>query len=311
MNVVLLESLGVSADELQKLEIDLKEMGYTFVAYEKTNDIEKQKKYTENADIIMIANMPLTGDVIRSAKCLKFINVAFTGVDHVDLEAARECGVAVSNASGYSNQSVAELAICMMLEILRNVKQTEARCREGATKDGLVGNELAGKTVGIIGVGEIGMRVAQIAKAFGCDVLGHRRNPKDDGIHYCSMEELLRKSDIVTLHCPANTSTKGLINAERLAMMKPSAILINTARGAVVNQVDLAQALNNNIIAAAGIDVFDIEPPLPLDHILLSAKNTLVTPHIAFATKESMILRKEIVLENIKQWTKGNQINIV
>ncbi len=311
MKIVLLESLGISAEEMQKMDKQLCAMGHIFTTHDKTEDIEKQKEYIKDAEIVIIANMPLCGEVIRSAKHLKFIDVAFTGVDHVDIEAARECGIAVSNASGYSNQSVAELTICLMLEILRNVRKTEERCRTSLTKDGLVGSELSGKTVGLIGVGNIGMRVAQLAKAFGCNVLGYRNTPKDDGINYCTLEELLQKSDIVSLHCPANESTKNLINAQRLAMMKKTAILINTSRGAVVNQNDLAYALNNDVIAGAGIDVFDIEPPLPHDHILLSAKNTIVTPHIAFATKESMILRKEIVIENIKQWTNGTQINIV
>lgn len=312
MKIVLLESLGVSKDVMDDFSSQLQSMGHDFVAYDKTTDAEQQKEQVKGAEIIIIANMPLCGEVIRSCENLKFIDVAFTGVDHVDLEAAKEMGVAVSNASGYSNQSVAELAICMMLELLRNVKQVEVRCRNGATKDGLVGCELSGKTVGIVGTGEIGGRVAMLAKAFGCKVLGYRRTPKEgDGITYCSLEELLKESDIVTLHCPANASTKDLINKEKLALMKSSAFLINTARGPVVNQEDLVAALNEDVIAGAGIDVFDIEPPLPVDHVLLQAKNVMVTPHIAFATKESMIFRKDIVLNNIVQWEKGNQINIV
>lgn len=311
MKVVLLEGLGISAAEMADFEQKICAMGNSFVAYAKTSDIELQKSYTADADVIIIANMPLSGEVIRNAKNLKFINVAFTGVDHVDLVAARECGVAVSNASGYSTQSVAEIALCMMLELLRNVKQTEIRCRNAGTKDGLVGSELAGKTVGVIGSGAIGMRVAKLCEAFGCKVLAYRRNPQEDGLTYCSLEDLLKNSDIVTLHCPANESTKNLINAERLAMMKPTALLINTARGAVVNQEDLRHALDNDIIAGAGLDVFDIEPPLACDHVLLGAKNTIVTPHIAFATKESMIFRKEIVLDNLVQWANGTQINVV
>ncbi len=311
MEIVLLESLGVSPEEMTKMKVDLKEMGHSLTAYERTDDIEKQKEYTKDAEIIILANMPLSGEVIKHASKLKFINIAFTGVDHVDIKTAKECNVAISNASGYSTQAVAELAIAMMIELLRNVRETEQRCRLGLTKDGLIGNELSGKTVGIIGVGKIGRRVAKLAEAFDCKVLGHQRNPIDDGIEYCSLEELLQRSDIVSLHCPATESTHNLINKERLSLMKKSAILINTARGLVVNQEDLAMALNNDQIAAAGIDVFDIEPPLATDHILLKAKNTLVTPHIAFATKESMVLRKNIVVENIRQWGNGTQINII
>ncbi len=311
MNIVLLESLSVSEEEMRHLKESLESLGHSFTAYERTNDIQKQKEYIKDAEILIIANMPLVGEVIKSAKNLKFISVAFTGVDHIDLQAAKESNILVSNASGYSNQSVAELAICMMIDILRNVRQTEEKCRNSGTKDGLVGSELSGKTVGLIGVGAIGMKTALLLKAFGCNVLGYRNTPKDDGIQYCSLEELLKQSDIVSLHCPANESTKNLINKDTLALMKKSAILINTARGSVVNQEDLADALNNDVIAAAGLDVFDIEPPLSKDHILLTAKNTLVTPHIAFATKQSMILRKNIVLENIKQYLKAEQINII
>ena len=311
MKIVLLESLGISKEEMKKFENELKQMNHEFVAYEKTNDISLQKEYIKDAEIVIIANMPLCGEVIESAKNLKFINIAFTGVDHVDVETAKKLNIAISNASGYSNQSVAELAISMMLSILRNVDETQRRCRENSTKDGLVGSELSSKTVGIIGVGQIGMRVASLAKAFGCEVLGYRNTPKDDGINYVSLEYLLKNSDIVTLHCPANESTKNLIDKDKLAMMKSSAILINTARGSVVNQEDLANALNEGIISAAGIDVFDIEPPLDTNHVLLKAKNTLVTPHIAFATKESMLLRKDIVLENIKQWENNTQINVI
>ncbi len=312
MNIVLLEPIGVSESEMLDFSSKIESQGHTFKAYPKSLDVDVLKEEVKDADVIIIANMPLKGEVIRSAKNLKFINVAFTGVDHVDLEAAKECNVKVSNASGYSNQSVAELTICMMLELLRNVSQTEEKCRLGLTKDGLVGYELSGKTVGIIGVGNIGLKVAHLLNAFGCKVLGHRRNPgSEQFIEYVSLEDLLKRSDIVTLHCPGGAATLNLIDKEKLAMMKNSAYLINAARGTVVNQNDLADALNNDVIAGAAIDVFDIEPPLATDHVLLQAKNTRVTPHIAFATKESMILRKNIVLNNFLEWEKGNQINII
>ncbi len=311
MKIVLLESLGISLDEMKEFENQLTELGHTFKAYEKTNDLEKQKEYTKDAEIIIIANMPLTREVISNANKLKLINIAFTGVEHVDLQAAKEYNIDVCNASGYSTQSVAELTIGLILNLLRNINKTEQRCRNNSTKDNLVGNELSGKTIGLIGVGKIGMRVAEISKAFGCKVLGYRTTPQDDGITYCSLEELLKNSDIVSLHCPANQSTKDLISLEQLKLMKKKAILINTARGSIVNQEDLAYALNNDIIAGAALDVFDIEPPLPMEHILLNTKNTIVTPHIAFATKESMIIRKGIVLENIVQWTNKTPINLI
>lgn len=312
MKIVLLESLGISKEKMDAFAAELKSRGHELSCFERTNDVKEQINHAKDADILIIANMPLCGEVIRACSNLKYIDVAFTGVDHVDLEAAKEKKIAVSNASGYSTQAVAELAVAMMIDVLRNVSKVEERCRDGKTKDGLVGCELGGKTVGIVGTGHIGKKVSDICKAFGCKVLGYRRTiDPNDGINYVPLSELLKNSDIVTLHCPANASTKDLINKETIEMMKDGAVLINTARGAVVNTADLVDALNSGKISGAGIDVFDIEPPLPVDHALLKVKNTLVTPHIAFATKESMELRADIVIENIVKWEQGKQINVI
>ena len=160
MNIVLLESLGISPELLDQYAKKLEQQGHRFAAYERDTDPAVQIERARDADILMIANMPLSGQVIRACKNLKFIDVAFTGVDHVDLQAAKEMGVKVSNAAGYSTQAVAELAVCMMLSLLRNVPQVGARCRDGRTKDGLVGSELSSKTVGIVGAGAIGWRPA-------------------------------------------------------------------------------------------------------------------------------------------------------
>lgn len=314
MKIVLLESLGISPEVLEKHASAMRSLGHEFIAYEKDPSPAVQLERAKDADILMIANTPLSGEVIRGCENLKFINVAFTGVDHVDLEAAREKGIAVSNASGYSNESVAELTLCMMLSLLRNVSQVEDRCRQGSTKDGLVGRELQGKTVGIIGVGAIGKRTAQLCQAFGCKVLGYCRHPKKDpapGVTYVSLEELLKTSDIVTLHCPQTPETIGLMNKERIAMMKPGAILINAARGPIVDSQALADALNEGRLSGAGIDVFEKEPPLDTDHPLLHSRNTLVTPHVAFASEESMIMRADIVFDNIRAWADGKQKNII
>ena len=140
----------------------LRQMGHTFAAFERTEDIQEQIRHAQDADILMLANMPLCGEVIRACPRLQYIDIAFTGVDHVDLQAAKACGIKVSNASGYSNESVAEWTLGMMLSLLRNVPQTDRRCREGGTKDGLVGGELFGKTVGIVGTGAIGSRLSLI-----------------------------------------------------------------------------------------------------------------------------------------------------
>ena len=312
MNIVMLESLAVSEEILNSYVKPLEEAGHTFRAYEKSSDVEVLKEESRDADILILANMPLKQEVIRNCSHLKFIDVAFTGVDHVDLNAAKEMGAALSNASGYSNESVAELTLGMMLSLLRNVPQVDARCREGKTKDGLVGFELKGKTVGIIGTGAIGQRTAQLCSAFGCKVIaynGFSKKENSELITYLPLKEMLEQADIVALHCPLTEQSRHLINEETIGYMKKSAILINAARGPVVDSDALANALNEGRIAGAGIDVFEVEPPLQTDHPLLHAKNTIVTPHVAFATKESMEIRAEIVFRNIDQWLKGEQIN--
>lgn len=314
MNIVLLESLGVPKPVLEECAKPLLDAGHSFTAYERNMDPAVQIERGKDADVLMIANMPLSGEVIRSCPSLKYIDVAFTGIDHVDLEAAREKGIQVSNAAGYSTQAVAELTIGMMLSLLRNIPQVEERCRAGQTKDGLVGCELKGKTVGIVGAGAIGMRVAKLCDAFGCKVLGYKRHVKGDEpsyINFVSLEELLAGSDIVTLHCPLNEESRGLINSESIARMKKGAYLINAARGPVVDSEALAQALNDGHLAGAGIDVFETEPPLSADHPLLHSKNTLVTPHVAFASAESMEARAHIVFNNIVKWMDGRQENII
>ena len=196
----------------------------------------------------------------------------------------------MSNASGYSNEAVSELVFGMVISLARNIRQTEDRCREGKTKDGLVGWEIKGKTVGIVGYGRIGSRTAELFHAFNANILIYdpvEQKNRPDYIEQTSLEDLLGRADIVVLHCPLIDSTRGLIDAEKLALMKNTAILINVARGPVVVAQDLANALNNGVIAGAGIDVFDAEPPLDLNEPLLNCKNILVTPHIAFASEQS------------------------
>ena len=314
MKIVLLESLGIPDSLLKTYADRLAENGHEFAAYARDMDPQVQIERAKDADVIMIANMPLKGEVIRACKNLKFINIAFTGVDHVDLAAAKEMGVKVSNASGYSTQSVAELALGMMLSLLRNVPQVDVRCREGKTKDGLVGTELKGKTVGIVGAGAIGQNTARLCKAFGCKVIAYNHRPKEveEGLmEFVDLDTLTREADIISLNCPLNDGTRGMFNAERIAMMKKTAILINVARGPVVDSQALADALHEGRIAGAGIDVFEIEPPLATDHPLLHTPNTIVTPHVAFASKESMALRARIVFESLDKFMAGNQINVI
>ena len=315
MKIVLLESLGITAELLKSYADKLEAKGHTFAAYEKNTDAQVQIDRAKDADVIMIANMPLKGEVIRACKNLKFINVAFTGVDHVDLAAAKEMGVKVSNASGYSTQSVAELALGMMLSLLRNVPQVEERCRAGKTKDGLVGTELRGKTVGIVGAGAIGQNTGRLCKAFGCKVIAYNHRPKQaaEGTidEFVDLDTLTRESDIISLNCPLNDSTRGMFDFGRIAMMKKTAILINVARGPVVDSRALADALNEGRIAGAGIDVFETEPPLDVNHPLLHTPNTIVTPHVAFASKESMALRAQIVFDSLDSFLAGKQVNVI
>ena len=314
MKVVIMESLGIPESELKECQRPFEEKGVVFESYTRTTDEAKLIEEAGDADAMILANMPMSADVIRACPNLKFIDIAFTGVDHVGLEAAREKKIAVSNASGYSNEAVSELVLGMVLSLARNMREVEERCREGKTKDGLVGWELKGKTVGIIGLGKIGSRTAELFNAFGCRILAQSRTIHKEVpayIEQVTQEELLANSDIVVLHCPLNESTRGMINAEKLSVMKPTAMLINVARGPVVVEKDLAEALSKGVIACAGIDVFDKEPPLDIESPLLKAPHTLVTPHVAFATKESMSLRAKIVFENLENWMEGRQSNIV
>lgn len=312
--IVIMESLGISDEELAARKAPFEAQGHVFVDYPKTTDPAKLIEEAKDADAMILANMPMPADVLRKCNKLKFIDVAFTGVDHVGLDAAKEKNIAVSNASGYSNEAVSELVIGTTLSLARNLRSVEDRCREGKDKTGLVGWEIKGKTVGIIGLGKIGTRTAELFHAFGATVLAQSRTHHDgiaEYIEQVTQEELLRRSDIVVLHCPLNDSTRGMINAEKLAMMKPTALLVNVARGPVVVEKDLVASLENGVIAGAAIDVFDKEPPLDTASPILHAPNCLVTPHVAFATQQSMSLRAEIVFENLAQWMDGHPINVI
>ena len=314
MKVAILESLGVGEEELLSLEKPFLEKGVEFVHYERSLDENVLLSELDGADAAIIANMPFPSSVIAKSGSLKFIDVAFTGTDHVGLDAAKKKGIAVSNASGYSNEAVSELVLGMVLSFMRNISKVEERCRNGKDKTGLVGNEVKGKTVGIVGLGKIGRRTAEIFNCLGAKILAYSRSRHSDAPSYVrevEMDELLASSDIVILHCPLTPETRGLIGEKELERMKSSAILVNVARGPVVDEKALCEALEKGEIRGALVDVFDKEPPLSLDTPLLSAPNTLLTPHVAFATKESMSLRAEIVFENLRAWMEEQQINVI
>lgn len=315
MKIGLLEPLGVSRELIDELAGPVRAAGHTFVDYDqRTTDVEELKRRSENCDVVMIANTPYPSEVIRASRQLKMLDVAFTGIDHVGLDACRECGVLVCNAANYSNQTVAEMTIGMAIALLRKTKQSDIRVREGGTSAGLMGGEIAGRTIGIVGTGRIGMITARLFQAFGADVIAYSRTEKPEavamGIRYVSLETLMRTSDIISLHMPSNASTKGMIDRKRIGMMKPQAMLINCARGPIVDSKALADALNEERIAGAGIDVFTSEPPIPEDEPLLHAKNTLLTPHIAFLSEESMVRRAKIVFKNLYAYLDGRPENV-
>ncbi len=316
MKIALLEPLNVSSEIIDELSRPIKEQNHELVIYDNvTKDVNELKRRVQGADAIIIANNPLPGEVIEAADKLKFISVAFTGIDHIDKNACINKGIKISNSAGYSDQAVAELVIGMIISKLRNIVECNVAVRQGKTmaSEGLMGSELAGKTVGIVGTGKIGLKVAELLKAFGCRLLGYdvtvRKEAEALGIKYVTLEELLKESDIVTLHVPLMEETKNLINKERLAMMKPTALLINCARGPVIDIEATALVLKERKLKGAAIDVFEIEPPLPTDHVLVTTDNTLLTPHVAYATEESMIRRAKIAFENIYAWLEGRQIN--
>ncbi|MDO5377036.1 MAG: 2-hydroxyacid dehydrogenase [Clostridia bacterium] len=315
MKIGLLEPLGVSRERIEELAGPVRSAGHTFVYYDqKTTDIQELKRRSQGCDVVMIANNPYPAEVIDASEQLKMLNVAFTGIDHVGLEACRKRGVIVCNAANYSNQAVAELAIGMTIALLRKMTQADAGVRRGGTSAGLMGGEIAGRTVGIVGTGRIGMITAKLFKAFGAEVIAHSRTERQEaislGIRYVPLDTLMGCSDIVSLHMPSNASTKGMIDRRMIRLMKPRALLINCARGPIVDAQALADALNEGRIAGAGIDVFGCEPPIPDDDPLLHAKNTLLTPHIAFLSEESMMRRAEIVFRNLYAYLDGKPENV-
>ena len=309
MNIVMLEPLLVPRDFLFELVGPLKMAGHTFIPCTAPLDAAEKKERIQEADIVIIGSSPLGADVLREARRLAYISVAFTGTDHLDKATCRDMGIRVSNASGYSTLDVAELTLGMMISLLRGMQAADDHTRAGGTKEGLPAQRLHGKTVGILGTGAIGLRVAELLKAFGCRVIAHSRTQsartENLGITYVPLHTLLKESDIVTLHTPLTEQTRHMISRERLAMMKKTAYLINCARGPVVDTAALADALNSGQLAGAAIDVFDTEPPLLGDNPLLTAKNTLLTPHIAYYTAESMKDRAMIAFDNITKYLNG------
>lgn len=307
MKIVAVEPIGISRQRAEELVERYAAKGCDFVVYpDRKEDEQTLVERMKDADVVIVSNIRLSREVLEQCPKLKFLNVAFTGLDHIDQDYCREKGIVIRNASGYATQAVAELAVGLMLDVYRKITPFDASTRNLQGRNNILGRELHGKTVGLVGTGAIGLRAAAILKAFGCRLLAYSRTERqealDMGIEYTTLEDLMQRSDIISLHTPLTAQTKGLISREMLELCKPSAIIINTARGAVIDNKALAEMLNKDCIAGAGIDVYEYEPPLQSNHPLLSAKNVVLLPHVAFATEESFSIRVDIILRNLDEY---------
>jgi glycerate dehydrogenase len=289
------------------------------VIYERSSVKETPDRIAD-ADIVLTNKALLTPEIIRGAPSLKYIGVMATGYNIVDMAAAAERHITVTNVPAYSTASVAQLVFALMLEQANQVARYAQSVKAGdwtRSKDFSYqlapGMELQNKTLGIVGLGQIGRAVATIALAFGMKVIASHKHPERDkmeGVRFVDEQTLFREADIVSLHCPLNKENKHFVNRRLLQAMKPSAFLINTSRGALIHEQDLADALNNGIIAWAGLDVLSTEPP-GQDNPLLQAKNCLITPHIAWATYEARFRLMKVVVQNLQSFLQGNPLNVV
>ena len=309
MNIVCVESLGISRERFESLKTHYTAMGHDFTYYmDRREDEATLADRMREADVAVISNIKLPADVLAQCPKLRYLSVAFTGLDHIDLAYCREHGIKVQNAAGYSTTAVSELAVGMMLDLLRNIVTLNEKIRQGGSRGTFLGRELRGKTVGIVGTGAIGTATARLLVAFGAKVIAWSRTERPEvkamGVEYMPLDDLLRQSDIVSLHVPLCDETRGLIGERELSLMKPTAMLVNTARGPVCDIAAVGRALIESRIAGAAFDVFEHEPPLPIDHLLLSTNRCLVTPHVAFATEESFAARADIVFGHVDEWLK-------
>jgi glycerate dehydrogenase len=273
-----------------------------------------------NAEILLTNKTAISRATIAALPNLRYIGVLATGFNIVDIEAAKERGIPVCNVPEYGTPNVAQAVFALMLELANRTGHHSDTVHEGrwsASQDFCYWDgsliELHGLTLGLVGYGRIAKATAQIAQAFGMNVLASRRRTgagTEDGVEFTGLDRLFSESDFISLHCPLTPETKEMINAARLAQMKTTAFLINTARGALVNEKDLADALNEGRIAGAGLDVLSTEPP-PASNPLLSAKNCVITPHIAWATRKARLRLLQVAVENIRAWIGGQPRNVV
>ncbi len=288
--------------------------------FERTADDQIVARALE-AEIVLTNKTRLSAQILRQLKKTRYLGVLATGYDVVDVQAARELKISVTNVPTYATASVAQYTFALLLELCHHVALHSEATRAGEWsrskdfsfwKTPLV--ELAGKTIGLVGLGQIGRRVAEIALAFEMRVMAADavRSPVPDwpGFRWCEVDELLPQADVVSLHCPLLPQTQGIINAKSLAMMKTSAFLINTSRGPLVVEQDLADALNNGRLAGAAVDVLSSEPPFS-GNPLLRAKNCIVTPHIAWASREARTRLLDTAIANVRAFLDGQSVNVV
>lgn len=288
-----------------------------YTVYDRT-PAELIEERVQGCDIVITNKTPLRRDLLKTLDNLKYIGLLSTGYNIVDWDYCKEAGIPVCNIPSYSTAAVAQLTFALILEHTNSVAVHSNSVHGGewsACKDFCYWKtpltELQNKTLGIIGFGSIGKAVAKIALAFGMNVVASTNHPAPfEGVEFADKDSLLAKSDFVSLHCPLTDRTEGMVNAEFLAKMKPSAMLINTSRGQVVNEDDLADALKNGIIAAAGLDVLSVEPP-KADNPLFGLKNCYITPHIAWAGYETRVRLMEICKENLRAFSQGKPQNVV
>ena len=314
MKAVILDSYTVNPGDLSWRQLEeLTELD----VYERTSPDEVVER-CKGHDIVLTNKVVLDAEILNQLPHLSYIGVLATGYNVVDLEVASRQSIVVTNIPAYSTESVAQMVWAHILNITNRVGHYAEANKNGRWTDckdfcyyDFTHTELAGKVFGVVGMGHTGMAVAKIAQAFGMDVIAFSSKEElPKGFEKVSMETLFKESDVLSLHCPLTETTKDLVNMERLQLMKPSAILVNTSRGPVVNEADVAQALNEGLIAAYGADVLSSEPA-SADNPLLTARNCFLTPHIAWATKEARTRLIDICTKNVKAFIKGNPQNVV
>ena len=289
------------------------------VIYGRTRPEEVYDRISD-AEVIITNKVLINNTMIGQLPALKYIGVTATGYNVVDVSAANERHIVVTNIPAYSTDSVAQLVFAHILNVANRVELHANSVKEGKwteSKDFTFREslqiELSGKTLGIIGFGRIGRKVAEIGLAFGMKVIFHNRSVKVDlpgGINQKSLKEVFAESDFISLNCPLTAENNEFVNREILQTMKSNAVLINTGRGGLINEQDLAGALNSGLIAAACLDVLSTEPPLP-DNPLISARNCFITPHIAWATIDARKRLMNITVDNLKSYLSGNPLNVV